>query len=78
MVLLSILGLLWVSNWFYQRSRLFSVTNIDLELGEPELPWGRLIGDHKARELFGDPIKYHLHEKTLTPYQIGILIAIRV
>ncbi|MCA9111191.1 MAG: hypothetical protein KDA52_14665 [Planctomycetaceae bacterium] len=73
LVLLPILGLLWVSNWFYQRSRLFSVTNIDLELGEPELPWGLLIGENKARELFGDPIKYHLSEKTLTPYQIGIL-----
>ncbi len=69
--LLPLLGLLWVSNWFYQRSRLF--TDSHVVLGEPALPWGRLIGDDKARELFGVPVELNSHENELTPYQIGII-----
>ncbi len=75
LVLLLPLGsLLWVSNWFYQRSRLLNTGTIShVELGELQLPWGMLIGDDIARELFGAPVEFHLREKPLTLYQMGIL-----
>ncbi len=70
-LLIPIGGLLWVSNWFYQRTRLFLDTQV--VLGEPALPWGVLTGDDKARELFGVPVELKSYGKELTPYQIGII-----
>lgn len=69
--LLPLAGLLWVSNWFYQRSRLFADSHV--VLGEPKLPWGTLIGDENARELFGVPVEFNPSQKKLTSYQIGII-----
>ncbi len=72
--LLALGSLLWVSNWFYQRSRLLNTGAVShVVLGELQLPWGMLIGDDMARELFGAPVELHLREKSLTPYQMGIV-----
>ncbi|MCA9025241.1 MAG: hypothetical protein KDA86_08525 [Planctomycetaceae bacterium] len=70
-LLLPFAGLLWVSNWFYQRSRLF--TGSSVTLGEPSLPWGKLIGEEAARELFGSPTDLGFHQHPLTSYQIGLI-----
>ncbi|MCA9078748.1 MAG: hypothetical protein KDA93_27235 [Planctomycetaceae bacterium] len=69
--LLPLAGLLWVSNWFYQRSRLFADSHV--VLGEPTLPWGHLIGDENARELFGVPVEFNPSQKKLTSYQVGMI-----
>ncbi len=77
-LLVALLGLLWVYNWFYQRSRLFTRNDVRfnsaaVRLGEPTLPWGMLIGDYKARVIFGVPVHLSLLDKDLTPYQISFI-----
>ncbi len=69
--LLPLVGLLWVSNWFYQRSRLFTGSHV--VLGEPTLPWGKILGDDTTRELFGVPVELNPYKESLSSYQVGLI-----
>lgn len=72
-VALLLLGsLLWITNWFYQRARLFEGANV--RLGEPYLPWDLLIKEEYARDFFGQPVSLGFFpKKQLTPYQFRMV-----
>lgn len=70
-LLIPIVGLLWVTDWYRQRAELFD--GADVKLTVPASKWLRLFGDEIAEVYFGDPIKLHIDNDHLTPRQLKLI-----